>query len=77
VNVSDAVLIGKGVQHSHEGHAIVCDDFLDGSPPAQQFFEYEGCQCSASFDSEHMPFGPCSQRAAGLDYVTETCGMRH
>jgi hypothetical protein len=41
VNVSDAILVGKGVERSNECCAVVCDNPLYGSPPTQDVFEYE------------------------------------
>jgi hypothetical protein len=38
-NMMDTVPVSKPVKHSDIGGAVVCDDFLDGTPPAEDFFE--------------------------------------
>jgi hypothetical protein len=38
--MTDTVPFGEPVKHGNAGGAIICDDFLDGTPPAEDLFKY-------------------------------------
>jgi hypothetical protein len=49
VYVTDTVPLGEPLQCGDIGGAIVCDNFLDGAPPAENFFEQEGADGAPIF----------------------------
>ena len=68
-DLSGAIVVCKVCWCCREHHTIVCDNFFDGSPLAQDIFKYEHCEGLASFYMKCTPLGPCSQQTMHLDDV--------
>ena len=73
----NAVAVSQQVQCGNEGGAIVGDDFLHGSPSAQQVFEDEGGEGASGLYMEGAPLRPRSEGTASLDDIAKTGGGRH
>ncbi|KAI0065653.1 hypothetical protein BV25DRAFT_1798690, partial [Artomyces pyxidatus] len=60
-----------------ESGAVVCHDFFNCSPSAQDFFEEKRAESATVLFAQHAPFGPGRKRAAALDNVVKTAGGGH
>jgi hypothetical protein len=77
VYMMDTVPFGKPVKCSNIGGAIVHDDFLNGTPPAEDLFKQEGADGMPILDLQCMPFWPSGERSVSLDNVPTAVGTWH
>jgi hypothetical protein len=75
--VLDIVALCKPIEGGNIGCSIVCNDLLDSSPSAQDFFEEEGTKGGSSLGLESTPLWPCSERTSSLNNVSEATCMGH
>src|ERR1700677_73336 len=76
-NVPDTIALCEPVECRDVGCSIVCHDFLDGSPSAQDFFEEESTERASRLGSKSTPLRPRSERASRLNDVSKTACVRH
>jgi hypothetical protein len=77
VNISDVIVISEPIECGNECNAIVCDNFLYGSPSIQDVFEYECSEGAGSLNIKGMPLGPGREGALHLYNVIETGNRQH
>src|ERR1700677_198913 len=63
-------------QSFEEWCAVVCDDFSEGSPSAEDVFKNPVAKCLCGFRSKHSKFRVVHERAACLCNIFIRCG-RH
>jgi hypothetical protein len=73
----DAIPFSEPVKHGNVGGAVVCDDFLNGAPPAEDLFKQEGADGMPILNSQCMPFWPSGEGAVSLDNVLTAMDMWH
>ena len=76
-NVPNTIPARQPVQCCNEGSAVVCDDFLDSTPPTQDLLENEVAKCVSSLSPKSTPFGLRCEGTTGLDNVVEAASRRH
>ncbi|KZP27374.1 hypothetical protein FIBSPDRAFT_707976, partial [Athelia psychrophila] len=60
-----------------ERSTVVCNNFFESAPPAQDLFKDEVADSFAGFPLEHAELWPSDERAAGLNNHLVTGCQRH
>jgi hypothetical protein len=56
---------------------VIRHNLLDGSPPAQDFFEEEGTEGASGLGSESVELQPCGEQTSDLNDVLKSTCVEH
>ncbi len=71
----DVILSGQYFQSGQEGGPVICYDFSEATPMADDMLEYEACDSLCILMPQHFELWVCTHRAASMYNVLETVGF--